>query len=807
MKEDTKHSGTCNCEGAALSVEEINSTVEAVVKETGTGRDKVILMLQEVQKKLNYLPSEALKHIIRITEVTPGQISGVSTFYSQFRHIPSGRHTIKICAGTACHVKGSQLISEAFKRDLKITDERNSSPDNLFSIEEVACLGCCTLAPVVQIDSKTYGHVKPTQVNEIVNDFLHSHQKQQTHETHDGKDDFDAEVRIGLGSCCVAGGSKDILGKLVDIKDYYDLNIKVKPVGCVGVCNQTPLLEIVSGQDISSRYTNVRQDQVEEILLKHIKPRSLNKKVRFRINNFADTFLSDDMLYSPVNLSSEVREHTLNDFQSAQVRIATLHGGMMTPDSYNEYVLLDGFKALRKCLSSSDPVSVVRTVTESGLRGRGGAGFLTGRKWEISSASKQKPKYVVCNGDEGDPGAFMDRMILESFPFRVIEGMLIAGYSTGADKGIFYIRAEYPLAVSRVRAALMVCKENGIVGKNIFGSGFSFDIEVFEGAGAFVCGEETALIASLEGKRGTPHLRPPYPAVKGYMNHPTLVNNVETLSLVPWIINNGAGSFNSIGTEKSKGTKVFALAGKVAKGGLIEVPMGTSIRDIVEKIGCGVIEGRSFKAVQIGGPSGGCIPESMAGTPVDYEELTAMGAMMGSGGMVVLDNTDCMVDMAKYFLEFTHKQSCGKCTFCRIGTKHMLEILSRLTRGKAGMSELDELEALCYDVQNGSLCGLGKTAPNPVITGLKYFREEYEAHARGICPAKRCRDLVRYSITDKCTGCTKCFQECPVNAIAFRPYERHEIDQALCTKCDNCRVVCPEHAVELVNAKDEDQNR
>lgn len=807
LKEDTKHSGTCNCEGAALSVEEINSTVEAVVKETGTGRDKVILMLQEVQKKLNYLPSEALKHIIRITEVTPGQISGVSTFYSQFRHIPSGRHTIKICAGTACHVKGSQLISEAFKRDLKITDERNSSPDNLFSIEEVACLGCCTLAPVVQIDSKTYGHVKPTQVNEIVNDFLHSHQKQQTHETHDGKDDFDAEVRIGLGSCCVAGGSKDILGKLVDIKDYYDLNIKVKPVGCVGVCNQTPLLEIVSGQDISSRYTNVRQDQVEEILLKHIKPRSLNKKVRFRINNFADTFLSDDMLYSPVNLSGEVREHTLNDFQSAQVRIATLHGGMMTPDSYNEYVLLDGFKALRKCLSSSDPVSVVRTVTESELRGRGGAGFLTGRKWEISSASKQKPKYVVCNGDEGDPGAFMDRMILESFPFRVIEGMLIAGYSTGADKGIFYIRAEYPLAVSRVRAALMVCLENGIVGKNIFGSGFSFDIEVFEGAGAFVCGEETALIASLEGKRGTPHLRPPYPAVKGYMNHPTLVNNVETLSLVPWIINNGAGSFNSIGTEKSKGTKVFALAGKVAKGGLIEVPMGTSIRDIVEKIGCGVIEGRSFKAVQIGGPSGGCIPESMAGTPVDYEELTAMGAMMGSGGMVVLDNTDCMVDMAKYFLEFTHKQSCGKCTFCRIGTKHMLEILSRLTRGKAGMSELDELEALCYDVQNGSLCGLGKTAPNPVITGLKYFREEYEAHARGICPAKRCRDLVRYSITDKCTGCTKCFQECPVNAIAFRPYERHEIDQALCTKCDNCRVVCPEHAVELVNAKDEDQNR
>ena len=320
MIEDTKNIKTCNCDGGSLSADEITLAVDSVVKETGTGKDKVILILQEVQKKLNYLPSEALKHICRVTDVTPGQISGVSTFYSQFRHIPSGQHTIKICAGTACHVKGSQLISEAFKRDLKITDEKNSSPDNLFSIEEVACLGCCTLAPVVQIDGKTYGHVRPTQVNEIVNDFLHSHAEQTEHEGHDAKDDFDAEVRIGLGSCCVAGGSRDILGKLIDIKDYYDLNIKVKPVGCVGVCNQTPLLEIVSAKNVSSRYTNVRKDQVEEILLKHIKPRSLNKRFRFRINNFADTFLSDDMLYSPVNLPGDVREHTLNDFQSTQVQ-------------------------------------------------------------------------------------------------------------------------------------------------------------------------------------------------------------------------------------------------------------------------------------------------------------------------------------------------------------------------------------------------------------------------------------------------------------------------------------------------------
>lgn len=806
MKQENKHTDRCNCNQGALSVEEITSVVDAVVKETGTGKDKVIQVLQKVQKRLNYLPSEALKYICRVTEITPGQISGVSTFYSQFRHIPSGKHTIKICSGTACHVKGSELIADAFRRDLKISEEKNSSPDNLFSIEEVACLGCCTLAPVVQIDEKTYGHVKPTQVKEIVTDFLQSVSKKSKKKEEPEQESYDAEVRIGLGSCCVAGGSRDILGKLLDIREYYDLNINVKPVGCVGVCNQTPLLEIVSGDKVSSRYTNVRKDQVEEIILKHIQPKSFDKKLKFRINNIADTFLSDDMVYSPVNLPTDTREKTLNNFLSKQLHIATLNGGVMRPDSYDEYELLGGYNALKTVLTENNPAGVISLITASGLRGRGGAGFLTGKKWEISSAMKEKPKYVVCNGDEGDPGAFMDRMILESFPFRIIEGMLIAGFATGADRGIFYIRDEYPLAVSRVKNALKICKEKGIVGNNIMRSGFSFSIEVFEGAGAFVCGEETALIASLEGKRGTPHLRPPYPAVKGYKGYPTLVNNVETLSLVPWIINNGSAEFNDIGTEKSKGTKVFALAGKVARGGLIEVPMGTTIRDIVEKIGHGVLEGRTFKAVQIGGPSGGCIPERLADTAVDYEELNRLGAMMGSGGMVVLDDTDCMVDMAKYFLEFTHKQSCGKCTYCRVGTKHMLDILTRLTQGKATIAELDELEQLCLDIKKGSLCGLGKTAPNPVITGLRYFREEYEAHTRGICPSKRCRDLVKYSISDKCTGCTKCAQDCPVDAIPFTPYEKHVIDYSLCTKCDNCRVVCPENAIELVYEKDENQN-
>ena len=782
-----------------MNVDDINSVVEDIVRSTGREKDKVILILQEVQKRLNYIPSEALKHICRITDITPGQISGVSTFYSQFRHLPAGKHTVKICSGTACHVKGSQLISDSFKRVLKIDDIVSTSPDNLFSIEEVACLGCCTLAPVVQIDGKTYGHVKPTQADEILKDFLKTQGKATSVSEEVLQDDFAAEVRVGLGSCCVAGGSREVLSRLMEIRDDYDLNISLKPVGCVGVCNQTPLLEIVSKDNVHSRYTNVRKDQVEDILLKHVTPGSVSKKIKHTINDLADTFLTDHMLKSPVNTPVDIREKYLNNFTKNQVRLATINSGILKPDALDEYILLGGFEALKKAVRSGDPEGIIDTITKSGLRGRGGAGFLTGRKWSISARSAGSPKYMVCNGDEGDPGAFMDRMLLESFPYRIIEGMLIAAYATGATEGIFYIRAEYPLAVTRVRHALDHCYEKGYLGKKIPGSDFSFNAKVFEGAGAFVCGEESALIASLEGKRGTPHLRPPYPAVKGFMGKPTLVNNVETLALVPWIINNGSEAFSSIGTEKSKGTKVFALAGKIARGGLIEVPMGTTIRQIVEQIGEGVAEGRVFKAVQIGGPSGGCIPASESDTPVDFEELTRMGAMMGSGGLVVLDDMDCMVDVAKYFLTFTHKQSCGKCTFCRVGTKHMLNILTRLSEGKAALNEIDELEKLCYSVRNGSLCGLGKTAPNPVITGLKYFREEYEAHTKGICPAKKCRDLVKYVISDKCTGCTKCFQECPVNAIGFKPYEKHEIDQALCTKCDNCRVVCPENAVEIVN--------
>jgi NADH:ubiquinone oxidoreductase subunit F (NADH-binding)/Pyruvate/2-oxoacid:ferredoxin oxidoreductase delta subunit len=446
---------------------------------------------------------------------------------------------------------------------------------------------------------------------------------------------------------------------------------------------------------------------------------------------------------------------------------------------------------------SLSPDEVVAEVKNSGIRGRGGAGFPTGVKWEFVKKEKSEIKYLICNGDEGDPGAFMDRMLLESYPYRVIEGMIVAAYAVDIHQGYFYIRAEYPLAVKRIRKALEICRENNFLGKNIMGSGFDLELTIYEGAGAFVCGEETALIASIEGSRGFPRIRPPFPAQKGLWGFPTLVNNTETLAQISYIIREGSEKFKGIGTHGNTGTKVFALAGKVARGGLIEVPMGITIREVVEVIGGGIANGRKFKAVQIGGPSGGCIPAEHANTPINYESLTEMGAMMGSGGLVVLDDTDCMVDMARFFLSFTQDESCGKCTFCRVGTKRMLDILENITSGKGKQGDIEELEKLAEWTNKGSLCGLGKTAPNPVISTLMYFRDEYEAHINGVCPTGKCTELITYSVNDNCIGCTLCAQKCPVDAIPFTPHEKHSIDTELCIKCDSCRAVCPVDAIDV----------
>ncbi|MHC4372108.1 MAG: NADH-ubiquinone oxidoreductase-F iron-sulfur binding region domain-containing protein, partial [Planctomycetota bacterium] len=467
------------------------------------------------------------------------------------------------------------------------------------------------------------------------------------------------------------------------------------------------------------------------------------------------------------------------------------------PVDINEYLSRDGFKALKRCLKDLTPEQVIREIEISGLRGRGGAGYPTHLKWSAAHRQHGRKKYVLCNGDEGDPGAFMDRMIMESYPYRIIEGVTIAARTVGADEGYFYIRAEYPLAIERMSKALEQCRQRGFLGDNIMDTGFSLHLKIVAGAGAFVCGEETALMASIEGRRGMPRLRPPYPAESGLWSAPTLINNVETYAAVPWIIRHGGEELARLGTSGSKGTKVFALAGKVAHGGLIEVPMGISIREIIEDIGGGIAGEKRFKAVQIGGPSGGCVPAELAHIPVDYETLHDVGAMMGSGGLVALDESDCMVDIARYFLEFTQNQSCGKCTFCRIGTRRMLDILERLCEGNGKKGDIEELEHLAETVKKGSLCGLGGTAPNPVLSTIKYFRDEYEAHLKKRCPAGRCKALITYSVTDDCIGCTLCAQHCPADAIEMKPYEKHEIDIEKCIRCGTCKNICPADAIKV----------
>jgi NADH:ubiquinone oxidoreductase subunit F (NADH-binding)/NADH:ubiquinone oxidoreductase subunit E/NAD-dependent dihydropyrimidine dehydrogenase PreA subunit len=770
--------------------------IRQILTRTGTGREAVIPILQAVQHQWNYLPEDVLREICAQTDITPDQIIGVASFYSQFRLKPVGRHMIKVCVGTACHVKGATLIYDSLRRELKLTGEEDTDTEGKYTIEKVSCLGCCTLAPVVQIDGITYGHVAPDQASTILKNFeTHRNAKPggsfRTGEGHK----IEGEIRIGLGSCCVASGSEAIREAVEETVSDNGLHVKLKSVGCVGMCHQVPLMEIVPTLGEPVLYTHVDPRDVKGLIEKHFNPPTLIKRLRVKALNLIESIQDDSSWESIERYSSPMREKHISSFLGRQVPMATESRGMVNPLDIDEYKVHMGFVALKKVLGGMTPEKVIDEIIASGVRGRGGGGFPSGKKWEMVAAQQAPVKYVICNGDEGDPGAFMDRMLLESYPYRVIEGMLIAAYATGASEGYFYIRAEYPLAVSRIRQALDSCREKGFIGKNILGSNFSFDIHLYEGAGAFVCGEETALIASIEGKRGFPQLRPPYPAEAGLWGAPTLVNNTETLALVSWIIRHGAGAFNQQGTEGSKGTKVFALAGKISRGGLIEVPMGITIREIVEEIGGGTPNNLKFKAIQIGGPSGGCIPASLADTPIDFESMSALGAMMGSGGLVVLDETDCMVDMARYFLSFTQKESCGKCTFCRIGTRRMLDILDRLCTGKGKPGDLAELENLAGWTKKGSLCGLGQTAPNPVLTTLRYFRGEYEAHLAGHCPTGKCVDLIKYTINDKCIGCTLCAQKCPTEAIDFRPHEQHEVIQEKCIKCDTCRLVCPVDAV------------
>lgn len=779
---------------------DINLTfIDNCVSHIGKTPDKVLPILHAVQQHYGYLPEQALEKVCEITEITPASITGISTFYDQFRHRPVGKHIIRICVGTACHVKGAPQIYNAFKRHLKIEEDNDTDEKGLFTLQKVACLGCCTLAPAVQIGEVTYGHLTSNTVSNVIEDFLiREKQKAKQHKTSKGKIKTapKGEIRIGLGSCCIARGSGKLLKAIRQTLDETSIDAVVKHVGCVGMCYQTPLLEIVTG-DQSSLYTKVNPEDAKPIILKHFKAPGMIKKMSNAISSVLDTILTDKIAESVKRYPIDVRDSVISTFLDKQEHLATEHYGHISPTDIDEYIENDGFAALKKCVNELKPQDIIDQIKIANLRGRGGAGYPSHLKWSVVRNQDSGTKYVVCNGDEGDPGAFMDRMLMESYPYRIIEGLTIAAYTVGASQGYFYIRAEYPLAVERMTEAIENCKERGFLGKNVLGSSFSLDEEIMVGAGAFVCGEETALLASIEGKRGMPRLRPPYPARSGLWKKPTLINNVETYSLVPWIIRNSGRAFAKLGSEKSTGTKVFALAGKVARGGLIEVPMGISVKEIVEEIGDGIGSDLAFKAVQIGGPSGGCLPAELSNTPVDYESLTTAGAIMGSGGLVVLDESDCMVDIARYFLEFTQNQSCGRCTFCRIGTRRMLDILERICQGQGKPDDIDKLEELAMMIQQTSLCGLGKTAPNPVVSTIKYFRDEYQAHIEKRCPVGKCTALITYSITDDCIGCTLCAQHCPADAIPITPYTKHEIDTEVCIRCDTCRKICPENAIKV----------
>jgi NADH:ubiquinone oxidoreductase subunit F (NADH-binding)/NADH:ubiquinone oxidoreductase subunit E/Pyruvate/2-oxoacid:ferredoxin oxidoreductase delta subunit len=791
-----------NREQRILTNDAIQEETDRIIGETGTGSDAVIPILHEIQKKFRYLPQAALEHVCQNTDITPAAITGVSTFYSQFRHSPVGEHLIQVCTGTACHVKGAEQVVDAFYRELGIPPTKDTDPDGQFTIQRVACLGCCTLAPVLQIDGYTYGHASPDGVTHILGDFFSiDHNDRAAEISHKEFTDDIGEIRVGLGSCCVASGSGLVQQALRNTLQETGIHAHVKRVGCVGMCHRVPLLEVVPPNKDPILYDKVQANDVKDIILRHFKPNTFRDRLANSAMQFIESLLSEDIPGQISRHPVEIRDPHVSMFLDRQQHIATEYAGVIDPLDLEEYRRKAGFLAAKKVLREFSAETLIQSIKESGLRGRGGAGFPTGEKWSLAHRVIDARKFIICNGDEGDPGAFMDRMILESYPFRVIEGMIIAAYAIGSHEGYFYIRAEYPLAVQRVQKAISLCEEKGLLGKNILGSKFSLSLKIMQGAGAFVCGEETALIASIEGKRGMPSFRPPYPVQRGLWGHSTLVNNCETYALVPWIIRNGPEAFQKLGTEKSRGTKVFSLAGKIKRGGLIEVPMGITIREIVNEIGGGIENGKHFKAVQIGGPSGGCIPATLADTKVDYEDLLEAGAMMGSGGLLVMDDTDCMVDIARYFLTFTCDQSCGKCTHCRIGTRRMLDILEKLCRGEAKKDDLSKLEELAYQTRDGSLCGLGKTAPNPVLTTLIHFREEYEAHIEGICPAGKCQELINYHITEDCIGCTICAQKCPVEAITAVPYQVHEIIQEKCTKCDICRQVCPHDTVEIVSLR------
>lgn len=733
------------------------SLMEGVLRQYQDDSTSLIMILQQAQAIYGYLPQEVIYHVAERTGNSPAKVMGVATFYSYFRLKPMGIYQIMLCDGTACHVNGSDRIRAAITQELGIHNGETTE-DGMFTLNEVACLGCCSLAPVMMINGDTYGNLTPEKTINIL---------RQLRQRESGEG---IRILVGQGSCGVSAGAGRVAKVLAGHMTATD-SFTVETTGCIGMCYLEPIVDIYEGEKLLHRLVKVTETDALGIV------EAVRKK---DFSKLEAMFISDE----------DAR------FLKKQKRVALRHCGVVDPTSIDDYIKKDGYKAIDKALHMT-PEEVIEEIKVSGLAGRGGAGFPTWFKWNAARNAEGEHKHLICNADEGDPGAFMDRAVIESDPHSLIEGMLIGAYAIGASDMYVYIRAEYPLAVERLGNAIEQARSRGLLGENILGSGFSCDLNIKIGAGAFVCGEETALIESMEGKRGMPRLKPPFPAQSGYLNEPSNINNVETFANVAWIINNGGAAFAAMGTENSKGTKVFALTGKVQRGGLVEVPMGNSLRDVIFDIAGGIKDGRSYKAVQMGGPSGGCIPADLVDTPIDYKALSATGAIMGSGGMVVMDDSTCMVNIARFFLDFTARESCGKCVPCRIGTTRMMEILNRICDGQGQEGDIEMLEQLCVSIKDGSLCGLGQTAPNPVLTTIRYFRDEYEAHIRDKkCSAHECSALLKISIDPtKCKGCTVCARKCPVECISGERKTPHVIDQSSCIKCKQCVSSCKFDAI------------
>ena len=620
-------------------------------------------------------------------------------------------------------------------------------------------------------------------------------------------------VQVCAGTACVFAGSLKVMDAFKEEAAEAGLDgVEISIIGCHGLCSQGPLVVVdepdatAAASSAGVAHAGACRDGVRETYYPRLTPEKARRVVR---EHLAAGAVVDEFLYVHPETGAPVRCSCDIPFYQQQTRIALRDVGRIDPERIEGYLARGGYEAARTAITQKTPEWIIEEIVRSGLRGRGGAGFSTGQKWKFAAASPGPVKYLICNGDEGDPGAFMDASIMDGDPHAVIEGMLVGSFAIGAHEGYIYVRAEYPLAVKRLKMAIAAAEEHGFLGDDVFGSGWAFHLHIKEGAGAFVCGEETSLMASIEGQRGMPRNRPPFPAVSGLWGKPTNINNVETWANVPWIIAHGSDAYAQLGSEKARGTKAFSLAGRLVNGGLAEVPMGFTLRHMIFGVGGGIKDGRPFKAVQLGGPSGGCLPADLLDTPIDYESLAATGAIVGSGGMIVADDTTCMVDLAKYFLQFTQYESCGKCTPCRLGTKRLLEILTRITEGKGEDGDIEKLEKLAGTIKKTSLCGLGQTAPNPVLTTLRYFRDEYEAHIyEHRCPALACEELITYEIdAEKCTGCTLCAKRCPVNAVSGERKQAHRIDPELCIKCDSCRAACKFDAVLVTSGHPEQEHR